>query len=195
MVRTSIGVPAALWLVMSAAACAGPAQNAAVGEPAVAKNVAAPQSPTTPQNAPVAESATAKQSAPVAQGSATRNTAALAQTAAVAPTKGSAQSSNLRVEWEFDSARGDWQNACGTVHNDTDMPARRVMLRFDGYDGEGKKVSSRSAPVVGDVPPRGSAIFCLQVKTGASRYQVSVPGVDWGFSAERASPGRAVESP
>ena len=60
-----------------------------------------------------------------------------------------------------------------------DVPARRVRLLFDGYDDAGKKVSSRSGQVVGEVPPRGSAIFCMQVKTGAANYRVLVESVDW----------------
>jgi len=99
-----------------------------------------------------------------------------------APTKGTAISGNLRLEWEFDSTRGSWQNACGKVFNDRDVPARHVLITFDGYDGAGQKVSSRTGEVVGDVPPRGYAIFCLQVKTGATTYQASVPGVDWGYA-------------
>jgi hypothetical protein len=103
-------------------------------------------------------------------------------TAAVAQGKGTAEAPPyLRMEWEFDSARGSWQNACGRVFNERDVAARHVMIVFDGFDPEGKKVSSRFGEVVGDVPPRGSAIFCLQVKTGAASYRVSVPGVDWGY--------------
>ena len=37
-----------------------------------------------------------------------------AGSAAVAQQKGTAQVPYLRVEWEFDSARGAWQNACGS---------------------------------------------------------------------------------
>src|SRR5262249_18704807 len=97
--------------------------------------------------------------------------AVIAQTSTPAPqTKGTATSGTLRLEWEFDSARGVWQNACGKVYNDRDVPARHVLIMFDGYDGDGQKVSSRTGEVVGDVPPRGSAIFCLQVKAGATKY-------------------------
>jgi hypothetical protein len=107
-------------------------------------------------------------------------TVAVATNVAVAQTKGTAQAPYLRLEWEFDSARGNYQNACGRVYNDREMPARHVTIVFDGYDAEGKKVSSRFGEVVGDVPARGYAIFCLLVKSGGARYQVSVPGVDWG---------------
>ncbi len=102
-------------------------------------------------------------------------------TAAVAQGKGTAQAPPyLRMEWEFDSARGSWQNACGRIFNTRDVAARHVMILFEGFDDTGKKVSSRFGEVVGDVPPRGSAIFCLQVKTGGATYQASMPGVDWG---------------
>lgn len=102
--------------------------------------------------------------------------------AAVAQDKGTVQVPYLRLEWEFDSARGAWQNACGRVFNDRDVAARHVMIMFEGFDSEGKKVSSRFGEVVGDVPPRGYAVFCLQVKSGGAAYRVSVPGVDWGYA-------------
>lgn len=106
---------------------------------------------------------------------------AVAATAALAQNqKGTAQAPYLRVEWEFDSARGNYQNACGRVFNDREMPARRVVIVFEGFDSAGNKVSSRFGEVVGDVPPRGYAIFCLLVKSGGASYQVTVPGVDWG---------------
>jgi hypothetical protein len=104
-----------------------------------------------------------------------------AASAAVAQNKGTAQAPYLRLEWQFESARGAWQNACGRVFNDRDVAARHVMIMFDGFDAEGKKVSSRFGEVVGDVPARGYAIFCLQVKSGGASYQVSIPGVDWGY--------------
>ena len=103
-------------------------------------------------------------------------------TAAVAQGKGTAQAPYLRLEWEFDSARGSWQNACGRVFNDRDVAARHVMIMFEGFDDTGKKVSSRFGEVVGDIPPRGSSIFCLQVKTGGATYRASIPGVDWGYT-------------
>jgi hypothetical protein len=96
------------------------------------------------------------------------------------PTKGTGQAPGLRLEWEFDSLRGNYQNICGRVLNERDTAARHVTINFDGFDGEGKKVSSRFGEVVGDVPSRGYAIFCLMVKAGAAKYVVSVPGVDWG---------------
>src|SRR5262245_39652971 len=74
-------------------------------------------------------------------------TAATTQGTAAPQTKGTTTSGNLRLEWEFDSTRGVWQNACGKVYNDRDVPARHVLITFDGYDGEGQKVSSRSGEV------------------------------------------------
>ena len=109
--------------------------------------------------------------------------------AAVAQSKGTAQVPYLRMEWEFDSARGSWQNACGRVYNERDVAARHVMIMFEGFDENGKKVSSRFAEVVGDVPPRGSSIFCLQVKTGGRE----VPGLDPGRRLGGRSRGRPVE--
>jgi hypothetical protein len=103
-----------------------------------------------------------------------------AASAAGAQNKGTAQIPYLRLEWEFESARGAWQNACGRVFNDRDVAARHVMIMFEGFDSQGKKVSRRFGEVVGDVPPRGYAIFCLQVKSGGATYQASIPGVDWG---------------
>ncbi len=106
---------------------------------------------------------------------------AAAQDKAPAQTKGTAEAPYLRVEWQFESARGAYQNACGRIFNDRDVAARHVMIMFEGFDTEGKKVSSRFGEVVGDVPPRGYAIFCLQVKSGGTTYQCSIPGVDWGY--------------
>jgi hypothetical protein len=100
--------------------------------------------------------------------------------AAVAQDSGTAQAPYLRLEWQFDSARGQYRNACGRVFNDRDTPARHVMIVFDGFDAEGKKVSTRFGEVVGDVPGRAYSIFCLMVKSGATNYRVSIPSVDWG---------------
>jgi hypothetical protein len=94
--------------------------------------------------------------------------------------KGTADAPYLHLEWEFESARGDYRNACGRVYNQREVAARHVMILFDGFDAQGKKVSSRWGEVVGDVPPGGYAIFCLQVKAGGAKYQCSISGVDWG---------------
>ena len=102
------------------------------------------------------------------------------ESSAIAQEKGTASAPYLRLEWEFDSARGDYKNACGRVYNDRESPARHVMILFQGLDSNGKEVSRRFAEVVGDVPPRGYSIFCLMVKSGAASYQVSLPTVDWG---------------
>src|SRR5262245_4971682 len=105
---------------------------------------------------------------------------AVPEHAAVAQDSGTAQAPYLRLDWQFDSARGAYRNACGRVYNDREMPARNVMIMFEGFDAEGKKVSSRFGQVVGDVPSRAYSIFCLQVKAGAASYRVTIPAVDWG---------------
>ena len=106
------------------------------------------------------------------------------QTQAQPQNKGTAQAPYLRLEWEFDSVRGNYQNACGRVFNDRDTAARHVIVVFDGFDAGGGKVSSRFGEVVGDVPPHGYAIFCLMVKAGAVSYQASIPRVDWGSAGQ-----------
>lgn len=103
-----------------------------------------------------------------------------AASGAVAQESGTAQAPYLRVEWQFDSARGDYRNVCGRVFNDRDTPARHVMIVFEGFDGSGKQVSRRFGEVVGGVPPRTYSIFCLMVKSGGASYRVTVPAVDWG---------------
>ena len=100
--------------------------------------------------------------------------------AAVAQESGTAQAQDLRLEWAFDSARGNYKNACGRVFNDREMAARHVMIMFEGFDAQGKEVSKRFAEVVGEVPARRYSIFCMQVKAGAASYRVSIPAVDWG---------------
>lgn len=103
-----------------------------------------------------------------------------AATSAAAQDSGTAQAPYLRVEWQLDSARGQWRNACGRVFNDRDTPARHVMIMFEGFDSEGHQVSRRFGEVVGDVPGRGYSVFCLMVKAGGATYKVSVPAVEWG---------------
>ncbi len=101
-------------------------------------------------------------------------------TGAAAQDSGTAQAPYLRVEWQMDSARGQWRNACGRVFNDRDTPARHVMIMFEGFDSEGHQVSRRFGEVVGDVPGHGYSVFCLMVKAGGATYKVSVPAVEWG---------------
>ena len=101
------------------------------------------------------------------------------EAAAVAQESGTVKIPYLRVEWEQVSSRGGYRNICGRVYNDRDTPARHVFVQFDGLDDTGKQVSSRFAEVIGDVPPRGYAIFCLLVSAQGTSYRVTVPRVDW----------------
>jgi len=99
---------------------------------------------------------------------------------ATAQDSGTVQVPYLRVEWQFDSVRGNYRNACGRVFNDREVPARHVMIMFEGLDSSGQQVSRRFGEVIGDVPPRAYSIFCLMVKSGGASYRVTVPAVDWG---------------
>ena len=103
--------------------------------------------------------------------------------AAVAQETGSAQAPHLRVEWELEKGRGGYRNFCGRVYNDRGVPARRVVILFEGFDGGDQPVARRFGEVIGDVPASGYAIFCLQVPAKGTTYRVTVPAVDWGFSS------------
>ena len=104
-------------------------------------------------------------------------------TSGPAQTSGTVQVPDLRVEWEQVSMRGQWRNICGRVYNERSVPATHVFIMFDGLDEAGKTVSSRFAEVIGDVPMRGSAIYCLLVPAKGVSYRVTVPRVDWGMGA------------
>ena len=94
---------------------------------------------------------------------------------------GSTKAFDLRVEWQLESSRGKYRNYCGRVYNERPVPARTVILLFEGLDGSGQAVSRRSAEVIGGVQASSSSIFCLLVPAeGATTYRVSVPTVDWG---------------
>ena len=97
-------------------------------------------------------------------------------------TSGTVQSGDLRVEWEQVSMRGEWRNICGRVYNDRGVPATHVFIMFESLDETGKTVASRFAEVIGDVPMRGSAIFCQLVPAKGVSYRVTVPRVDWGMA-------------
>ena len=99
-----------------------------------------------------------------------------------AQTSGTVQAGDLRVEWEQVSVRGEWRNICGRVYNERAVPATHVFIMFDSLDEAGKTVSSRYAEVIGEVPNRGSAIFCQLVPAKGVSYRVTVPRVDWGMS-------------
>jgi len=106
----------------------------------------------------------------------------LSADAAVAQEKGSAAAPYLRVDWELESGRGQWRNFCGRVYNDRQVPARHVIILFEGFDGAGQQVSRRFGEVIGEVPSNGYSIFCLLVPSKGTTYRVTVPAVDWGFS-------------
>jgi hypothetical protein len=95
---------------------------------------------------------------------------------------GTAQAANLRVQWELEAGRGAWRNFCGRVYNDREVPARHVVILFEGFDGAGQQVSRRFGEVIGDVPASGYSIFCLMVPAKGTTYRVTVPAVEWGFS-------------
>ena len=99
------------------------------------------------------------------------------------PPSGTVVSADLRVEWEQVSMRGDYRNICGRVYNDNPVPATHVFIRFENLDETGKVVANRDAEVIGDVPMRGSAIYCTLVQAKGVSYRVSVPRVDWGAAA------------
>src|SRR5712691_6150446 len=103
--------------------------------------------------------------------------------AAVAQETGSAQAPYLRVEWELEKGRGGYRNFCGRVYNDRGVPARRVVILFEGFDGGEQPVARRFGEVIGDVPASGYSIFCLLVPAKGTTYRVTVPAVEWGFSS------------
>ena len=105
-----------------------------------------------------------------------------AEIVAAASEAGSAKAPYLRVEWELESGRGGYRNFCGRVYNDREVPARRVVILFEGFDGGDQPVARRFGEVIGDVPASGYSIFCLLVPAKGTTYRVTVPAVDWGFS-------------
>ncbi len=104
--------------------------------------------------------------------------------AAIGQEAGSAKAPYLRVEWELDRAKGAWRNFCGRVYNDREVPARHVVILFEGFDGGGQQVSRRFGEVIGDVPASGYSIFCLLVPAKGTTYRVTVPAVDWGSAGQ-----------
>jgi hypothetical protein len=106
-----------------------------------------------------------------------------AGTGAIGQESGSTKTQSLRVEWELQSARGAYRNFCGRVYNEREVPARHVVILFEGFDGAGLQVSRRFGEVIGDVPASSYSIFCLLVPDKGTTYRVTVPGVDWGFNA------------
>jgi hypothetical protein len=105
-----------------------------------------------------------------------------AGTIAAGQEMGNEQIGRLRVQWELEAGRGAWRNFCGRVYNDREVPARHVVILFEGFDGAGQQVSRRFGEVIGDVPASGYAIFCLMVPAKGTTYRVTVPAVEWGLS-------------
>ena len=106
------------------------------------------------------------------------------------PLSGTVMSSDLRVEWEQVSMRGEWRNICGRVYNDNNVTATHVFIRFENVDEAGKVVANRDAEVIGDVPTRGSAIYCTLVQAKGVSYRVSIPRVDWGVARNMSGAGQ-----
>jgi hypothetical protein len=90
----------------------------------------------------------------------------------------------LRVEWQLESTRGAFRNFCGRVYNDREVPARHVVILFEGFDGDGQPVSRRFGEVIGDVQASSYSIFCLMVPAKGTTYRVTVPVVEWGGAAQ-----------
>ena len=104
-------------------------------------------------------------------------------TSSLAQESGTVKAPYLRVEWQLESARGKWQNVCGRVYNEREVPARHVTIMFEGFDAQGRQVSQRFGEVIGDVPAGAYSIFCLMIQAGGASYRVTVPAVEWGFNA------------
>jgi hypothetical protein len=90
----------------------------------------------------------------------------------------------LRVEWQLESTRGAFRNFCGRVYNDREVPARGVVILFEGFDSDGQPVSRRFGEVIGDVQASSYSIFCLMVPAKGTTYRVTVPRVDWGGTGQ-----------
>jgi hypothetical protein len=104
--------------------------------------------------------------------------------AAIAQDSGTTKLPYLRVEWQLESTRGAYRNFCGRVYNDRQVPARTVIILFEGFDGAGQQVSRRFGEVIGGVQASSYSIFCLLVPAGGTTYRVTVPTVDWGGAGQ-----------
>jgi hypothetical protein len=102
----------------------------------------------------------------------------------LAQDSGTAKLPYLRVEWQLESTRGSYRNFCGRVYNDRQVPARTVIILFEGFDGAGQPVSRRFGEVIGGVQAFSYSIFCLLVPAGGTTYRVTVPTVDWGGAGQ-----------
>jgi hypothetical protein len=93
---------------------------------------------------------------------------------------------SLQVRWEADPPLYGVQTICGHVLNERPESAAHVRLRVEGLDERGGVAGRREADVLGQVPSRGNALFCISMLAGAATYRVTVVRADW--MAEPSSP-------
>jgi len=98
-----------------------------------------------------------------------------AQTANTVPEGG------LRPSWSDSAMAEGWRAVCGDVRNVRDVPARGVAIRVQGLDSAGQVVSTRDRDLMAGVPAGSRAVFCVPMPAGATSYNVTVLGADWGF--------------
>ncbi len=67
----------------------------------------------------------------------------------------------------------------GYIYNQRGMSATRIRVLIEQLDGAGKTVGSRSAWVMGDLPPFGRDYFEESVATADATYRVGVISVEW----------------
>jgi hypothetical protein len=83
----------------------------------------------------------------------------------------------LRVEWEqLQTKRGIVLS--GYVYSDFGSTATNVQLFVETLDQSGQVIGTRTAYVMGTVPPFNRASFEIKVPSGAA-YRVSVANADW----------------
>lgn len=87
----------------------------------------------------------------------------------------------LRPSWSDSAMAEGWRAVCGDVRNVRDVPARGVAIRVQGLDSAGQVVSTRDRDLMAGVPPGSRAVFCVPMPAGATSYNVTVLGADWGF--------------
>lgn len=87
----------------------------------------------------------------------------------------------LRPSWSDSAMAEGWRAVCGDVRNVRDVPARGVEIRVQGLDSAGQVVSTRDRDLMAGVPPGSRAVFCVPMPAGATSYNVTVLGADWGF--------------
>jgi hypothetical protein len=87
----------------------------------------------------------------------------------------------LRPSWSDSAMAEGWRAVCGDVRNVRDVPVRGVAIRVQGLDSAGRVVSTRDRDLMAGVPPGSRAVFCVPMPAGATSYNVTVLGADWGF--------------